>query len=57
MKEIDLLDKFKAFDDTLEVVKVIKEAGLDTQSKHLHELWTLSKHLATEVKRLRKSVR
>ena len=54
MKEIDLLTRLKSFDDTLEIVKDLKAAGLDEYAKHLHELWTLSKHLGTEVRRLRK---
>jgi hypothetical protein len=54
MREIDLLEKLKAFDDTMEIVQQLKGGGWEAHAKHLHELWTVSKHLATEVRRLRK---
>jgi len=54
MKEIDILIRLKSFDDTMEVIKKLKDLGLIDQAKHLHELWTLAKQLGTEVRRLRK---
>ncbi len=56
MREIDLLEKLKAFDDTMDIVKDLKGFGHEVPAKHLHELWTLAKHLGTEVRRLRKEV-
>lgn len=56
MKEIDLLDKLKTFDDTLDFVAELRLTGHAGAAKHLHELWTLSKHLGTEIRRLRKEV-
>jgi hypothetical protein len=38
----------------MEIVQQLKGGGFEAHAKHLHELWTVSKHLATEVRRLRK---
>ena len=53
MKDFDLLDKLRTFDDTMDYVKYLRDQKEMDVAKHLHELWTLSKHLGTEVKRLR----
>ena len=55
MKDFDLLDKLRTFDDTMDYVNYLKGQKEVDVAKHLHELWTLSKHLGTEVKRLRKA--
>ena len=54
MKEIDLLEKLKLFEDTMQVINHLKSAGDKESAVHLHALWTLAKQLGTEVRRLRK---
>ena len=54
MKDIDMVEKLKLFEDTMQVVDHLRIAGEKNSAKHLHELWTLAKHLGAEVKRLRK---
>ena len=54
MKEIDLIERLKLFEDTMQVIDHLKIKGEKASAKHLHELWTLAKQLGTEVKRLRK---
>ena len=55
MKEIDLIDRLRTFDDTMQYVNFLKNSGQIETAKQLHELWTLAKQLGTEVKRLRKA--
>ena len=54
MKDIDIVEKLKLFEDTMQVVDHLRIAGEKDSAKHLHELWTLAKHLGTEIRRLRK---
>jgi len=54
MKEIDLIEKLKLFEDTMQVVDRLKINGEKDSAKHLHELWMLTRQLGAEVKRLRK---
>ena len=54
MKEIDLLEKLKLFEDTMQVVDRLRIAGEKDSAKHVHELWMLTRQLGAEVKRLRK---
>jgi len=54
MKDIDVLDKLRAFDDTMAYVNQLK--GTDA-GKHLHELWKVAKELGTEVRKLRKEAK
>ena len=54
MRDTDLLDKLRAFDDTMTYVNALK--GSDA-SKHMHELWKVAKELGTEVRRLRKELK
>ena len=54
MKDMDTLEKLKLFEDTLDIVKELKGGGMDSQAKHLQELWMLTRQLGAEVKRLRK---
>jgi hypothetical protein len=55
MKEFDLIDRLRTFDDTMQYVNFLKNSGQIETAKQLHELWTLAKQLGTEVKRLRKA--
>lgn len=55
MREFDLIDRLKTFDDTMQYVNFLKNSGQIDTAKQLHELWTLAKQLGTEVKRLRKA--
>ena len=54
MKEIDLLEKLKLFEDTMQIVDRLRIAGEKDSAKHVHELWMLTRQLGAEVKRLRK---
>ena len=54
MKEMDVLEKLKLFEDTMQVIDHLKIVGEKTSAKHLQELWILTRQLGAEVKRLRK---
>ena len=54
MKDIDMVEKLTLFEDTSDIVKELKGGGMDSQAKHLQELWMLTRQLGAEVKRLRK---
>ena len=54
MREIDVLDKLRTFDDTMTHVNTLKENGHLESSKHMHVLWKVAKELGTELRRLRK---
>ena len=54
MKDIDILEKLKLFEDTMQVINRLKIVGDKESAAHLHALWTLAKQLGTEVRRLRK---
>lgn len=57
MREIDVLDKLKAFDDTMTQVNTLKNYGHLNESKHMHMLWKVAKELGTEVRQLRKELK
>ena len=52
--KLDVLDRMKAFEDTPQVVEELRLAGEFPPALHLEELWTLTKKLAAEVRKLRK---
>lgn len=54
MKEIDLIERLKLFEDTMQVIDHLKINGEKASAKHLQELWMLTRQLGAEVKRLRK---
>ena len=54
MKEIDLIERLKLFEDTMQVIDHLKIKGEKASAKHLQELWMLTRQLGAEVKRLRK---
>lgn len=56
MKKVkpDVLDRMKAFEDTPQVVNNLRQLGLFDEAEHLGNLWTVTKKLAAEVRKLRK---
>jgi hypothetical protein len=57
MKDMDPIEKLKLFEDTTQIIKQLKGGGWDTHAKHLQELWSLTRQLGAEVKKLRKEKR
>lgn len=53
-REMDILLRHSAFDDTPHIVEWLKDHGMSDESKHLAKMYTYQKHLVAEVKKLRR---
>lgn len=53
-REMDILLRHTAFDDTHAIVDWLKDYGMSDESKHLAKMYTYQKHLVAEIKKLRR---
>ncbi|NDB69180.1 MAG: hypothetical protein EB015_14455 [Methylocystaceae bacterium] len=53
-REMDILLRHTAFDDTPAIVDWLADHGMSDESKHLAKMYTYQKHLVAEIKKLRR---
>lgn len=53
-KEMDILLRHTAFDDTPAIVDWLKEHGMHDESRHIAKMYTYQKHLVAHIKKLRR---
>lgn len=56
-KELDVLRRAVWFDDTNDIVEILRVSGYVKESKHLHKMAIYQKHLIAEVRKLRRELK
>lgn len=56
-RKLDLVNKMELFDDTPDLIEKLDKQHWPDAARHVHQMHVLMKHMAAEIKKLRKDLR